>query len=166
LRPPAGFLRRLGLRIDGGKVLLPDIIHGAVHRTHREVRKVQQQILIERRLLRQVKPERDLVVRESERHAVMIGGDQFVWLLGQDGECGALVALVFRLLPDAREHERLAVPAGEIIRLLAPFIPPFIEAVGGNDTAFLRCVLNCPLRIPSVRAFSSGGRGFPFGPLR
>ena len=66
LRPPAGFLRRLGLWIDGGKVLLPDIIHGAVHLTHRELRKVQQQILIERQLLRQVKPERDLVVREGD----------------------------------------------------------------------------------------------------
>ena len=67
----------------------------------------------------------------------MIGGDQFVGLLGQDGECGALVAFVFRLLPDAREHEQFAVLAVEIIRLFAPFIPPFIEAVGGNDTTLL-----------------------------
>ena len=39
LRPPAGFLRHLASGSDGGKVLLPDIIPGA---------------LIERRLLRQV----------------------------------------------------------------------------------------------------------------
>ena len=41
-------LRRLGIRIDGGDVLLPDIIHGAVHRTHREFSEVEQQILVER----------------------------------------------------------------------------------------------------------------------
>ena len=42
-------LRRLGIRIYGGKVLLPDIIiHGAVHRTHREFSEVEQQILVER----------------------------------------------------------------------------------------------------------------------
>ena len=85
----------------------------------------------------------------------MIGGDQFVGLLGQDGECGALVAFVFRLLPDAREHEQFAVLAVEIIRLFAPFIPPFIEAVGGNDTTLLLEMRpELPFsRIPSVRAF-------------
>jgi hypothetical protein len=39
---------RRSLRIDGGDVLLPDIIHGAVHRTHREFFEVKQQVLIER----------------------------------------------------------------------------------------------------------------------
>ena len=38
--------RRLGLRIDRGKVLLPDVVHGAVHRPHCELVEVEQQILV------------------------------------------------------------------------------------------------------------------------
>ena len=37
-----------GVRVDRRKVLLPDIVHGAVHRTHREFIQVQQQFLTER----------------------------------------------------------------------------------------------------------------------
>jgi hypothetical protein len=40
--------RRFGLRIDHSKVLLPDIVHGAVHRAHRELIEIEQQILAER----------------------------------------------------------------------------------------------------------------------
>ena len=86
---------------------------------------------------REIKPERDLVVGKRERHPVVIGGDELIRLLGQDCERGPFVALVFRFLPDAREHQRLAVLAGEIIRLLAAFIPPFVESVGGNDATLL-----------------------------
>ena len=66
-------------------------------------------------------------------HAVVIGGHQFIRFFCQDRECGPLVALVFGLFPDARQHHRLAVSAGEIIRLLATFVPPFVEAFARND---------------------------------
>jgi hypothetical protein len=86
----------LSLGIDGRKILLPCIVYGSVHWTRGKFLNVQQKGLIERRPLRKVKPQRHLFVGEREGHAVVIGGHQFIRLVCQDGECGPLVALVFR----------------------------------------------------------------------
>jgi hypothetical protein len=63
---------RRSLRIDGCEVLLPDIVHGAVHWPHREFFQIEQQVLTERRLVREIKVCVNLVVRERQRHPVMI----------------------------------------------------------------------------------------------
>ena len=44
---PPGKSGRVSLRVDRRKILLPDIVHGAVHRAHGEFFEFEQQILIE-----------------------------------------------------------------------------------------------------------------------
>ena len=51
------------------------------------------------------------------------------------GKRDTAVAFVLGNLPNARQHQRLAVLVAEVIRLLASFIPPFIEPLAGNDAA-------------------------------
>ena len=128
-------LRRLGLRIEGSEIFFPHIVHGAVHRAHGELRQIEKKIVLERRSLIKIKPERDLVVSERKRHAVVIRRDELVRLLGQNGERDAAVALVLGFFPDAGEHQRFRVLAREIIRLLAAFLAPLIKARGRDDAA-------------------------------
>ncbi len=57
--------------------------------------------------------------------------------LGQDRECYPLVAFVFCLFPDTREHKGFSVFAAEIVRLLSVFLAPFVKAVGRYHTTLL-----------------------------
>src|SRR3981081_1176751 len=51
------------------------------------------------------------------------------------GKRDTAVAFVLGNLPNARQHQRLAVLVAEVIRLLASLIPPFREPLAGNDAA-------------------------------
>ncbi len=48
-----------------------------------------------------------------------------------------LVAFVFRLFPDTREHKGSSVLAAEIMRLLPAFLAPFVKALGRYHTTLL-----------------------------
>jgi hypothetical protein len=95
-------------------------------------------------------------------------GDELVRLLRKNGKGGPFVALVFRNLPNAREHQRLSVLAADVIGLLAAFIPPFIETLS-RDNAALRPEMLAKLpfahsvgaRIEQRRSRRSAGTGHP-----
>ena len=55
---------RRSLWVNRCEILLPDIVHGTVHRAHREFLEVKQQIPTQRRLVRKIEPRVDLVIRE------------------------------------------------------------------------------------------------------
>ncbi len=74
------------------------------------------------------------------------GRHKLVRLVGKDGKRDTAVAFVLGNLPNAPQHQRLAVLAAEVIRLLASFIAPFIEPLAGNDAApFLEMFAELPL---------------------
>ena len=63
------------------------------------------------------------------------------------------VSLVLGLLPYAGPHQRPAVPAAEIVRLLAVLLPPFVEALAGDDAAPL---LQVAAELPPPQAVRAG----------
>ena len=60
---------------------------------------------------------------------------ELVRLVGQGGKRNTAVAFVLGNLPNAGQHQRFAVLAAEVIRLLASFIPRFIEPLARNNAA-------------------------------
>src|SRR5215211_3083434 len=83
----------------------------------------------------------------------MIGCNELVRLVGQDGKGDTPVALVFRLLPDPGQHQLLAVLAAEIKGLLAPFFAPFVKTFGGDDAALF---LQVCAELPSAHSVRAG----------
>ena len=74
LKGPAALLSGgLSLGIDSRKILLPRIVHGAIHWTHGNSLMSSSRSGSSGDSCEKVKPKLDLVVRERERHAVVIG---------------------------------------------------------------------------------------------
>jgi hypothetical protein len=98
LKGPAALLSGgLSLGIDSRKIFLPRIVHGA-----RSIGRTANSLMSSSRSgssgdsCEKVKPKLDLVVRERERHAVVIGSHQFIRFVSQDRECGSLNARQWR----------------------------------------------------------------------
>src|SRR5262249_37858974 len=78
-------------------------------------------------------------VAEHHWHAVVIGRDQLIRLVGQDREGRNRFAFDVRIIPDAGEHDGLAVLAREEIRLLfAVLFTPLVEALGRDRATLIR----------------------------
>src|SRR5215472_17199794 len=131
------------LRISGGSggaldrvdVLFRDLVDRRINRAHDETLGSERVDIIERGV--KVKP--PFHVAEHHGHAVVIGCDQLIRLVGQDREGRKRFAFDVRIIPDAGEHDGLAVLAREEIGLLfAVLLAPLVEALGRDHATLIR----------------------------
>src|SRR5262249_6759336 len=131
------------LRISGGSggaldrvdVLFRHLVDRRINRAHGETLGSQRVDIIERGV--KVKP--PFHVAEHPWHPAVTGRDQSIRLVGQDREGRNRFAFDVRIIPDAGEHDGLAVLAREKIRLLfAVLFTPLVEALGWDHATLIR----------------------------
>src|SRR5262249_9446960 len=101
----AAHLRGSGGALDRVDVLFRDLVDRRINRAHGETLGSERVDIIERGV--KVKP--PFHVAEHHWHAVVIGRDQLIRLVGQDREGRNRFAFDVRIIPDAGEHDGLAV---------------------------------------------------------
>jgi hypothetical protein len=150
----AAHLRGSGGALDRVDVLFRDLIDRRFDRAHGETLRFNRVDIIERGV--EVKP--PFQVAEHHGHAVVIGRDQLIRLVGQDREGRNRFAFHVRIIPDVGEHApccaraatgHAAAPPSRVIR-------PQVDCRGGatNEVGPPRAKSRSGALIP----YSYGGR--------